>query len=195
MAQDLTTSPELIARANGACELCLSTDDLAPFALTSPEGYTDSAAVLTCAECRRRLEERDLSDPDHWRALEKTMWTPVPPVQVIAWRVLAGLSRLDWARDLHDQLWLDEETAAWAQMRAPAPVTAATHFDGNGAALSDGDTVTLIKDLTVKGSSKTAKRGTAVRGISLVTDNPGQIEGRVNGEQIIILTKFVKRQT
>ena len=51
----------------------------------------------------------------------------------------------------------------------------------------------MIKDLDVKGTSFTAKRGTAVRGISLVADNPEQIEGRVNGTQIIILTKYVKK--
>jgi protein PhnA len=53
--------------------------------------------------------------------------------------------------------------------------------------------VTLTKDLTVKGANFTAKRGTAVRNISLVFDNEGQIEGRVNGQRIVILTKFVKK--
>ncbi|MCL4132727.1 UNVERIFIED_CONTAM: hypothetical protein GTU68_038099 [Idotea baltica] len=67
------------------------------------------------------------------------------------------------------------------------------HLDSNGVALAAGDTVTLIKDLNVKGTSFTAKRGTAVRGISLVTDNPAHIEGRINGQQIVILTEFVKR--
>lgn len=185
---------DLMTRADGACELCRGTEDLAPFALTPPEGYADSAAVLTCGECRGRLEARDLGAPDHWRALERTMWTPVPPVQVVAWRILSGLQRLDWAADLKSQLWLDEETQAWAELRAPAPVVESTHRDSNGAALADGDTVTLIKDLNVKGSSKTAKRGTAVRGITLVPDNGEQIEGRVNGERIVILTQFVKKQ-
>ena len=55
------------------------------------------------------------------------------------------------------------------------------------------DTVTLIKDLNVKGANFTAKRGTAVRGISLVADNAEQIEGRVNGQKIVILTQFVKK--
>ncbi len=50
------------------------------------------------------------------------------------------------------------------------------------------------QDPNVKGASFTAKRGTAVRRISLVSDNPGQIEGRVNGQQIVILTKYVKKQ-
>ena len=52
----------------------------------------------------------------------------------------------------------------------------------------------LIKDLPVKGAGFTAKRGTAVRGISLVQDNPEHIEGRVEGQRIVILTKFVKKK-
>jgi len=47
--------------------------------------------------------------------------------------------------------------------------------------------------LNVKGASFTAKRGTAVRKISLVPDNAAHIEGRVNGQQIVILTEFVKK--
>ena len=57
-----------------------------------------------------------------------------------------------------------------------------------------GDTVVLIKDLVVKGANFTAKRGTAVRGISLVVDNATHIEGSVEGQRIVILTEFVKRK-
>ena len=58
--------------------------------------------------------------------------------------------------------------------------------------LQAGDNIVIIKDLNVKGTSFVAKRGTAVRGISL-TDNPEHIEGRVNGTRIVILTCFVKK--
>jgi protein PhnA len=68
-----------------------------------------------------------------------------------------------------------------------------THKDSNGTILQAGDTVVLIKDLDVKGGGFTAKRGTAVRSITLVEGNAEQIEGRVNGQQIVILTKFVKK--
>nr|WP_247869261.1 alkylphosphonate utilization protein [Ahrensia sp. R2A130] len=67
------------------------------------------------------------------------------------------------------------------------------HRDSNGAVLEAGDTVTLIKDLPVKGAGFTAKRGTSVRGISLVADNADQIEGRVDGQRIVILCQYVKR--
>ena len=65
--------------------------------------------------------------------------------------------------------------------------------DANGNILKDGDNVTVIKDLKVKGANFTAKRGTAVRRISLVADNAGHIEGKVNGQRIVILTQFVKK--
>ena len=104
--------------------------------------------------------------------------------------LLARLAEHDWARDLADQLWLDYGTRAWAE-NVPS---ASAHRDANGAPLAQGDTVVLIKDLPVKGAGFTAKRGTAVRGISLVPDNPGQIEGRVEGQRIVILTEFVKKR-
>jgi protein PhnA len=91
-------------------------------------------------------------------------------------------------------LYLDDETLAWAQADGDGQTDdAVKHLDSNGAVLSAGDTVTLIKDLNVKGANFTAKRGTAVRKISLVADNPKQIEGRVEGQQIVILTEFVKK--
>ena len=52
----------------------------------------------------------------------------------------------------------------------------------------------LIKDLDVKGSTLNAKIGTAVRNIRLVHDNHEQIEGKIEGQSIVILTKFVKKQ-
>ena len=62
-----------------------------------------------------------------------------------------------------------------------------------GHVLQQGDSVVLIKDLNVKGANFTAKRGTAVRRINLVADNPEHIEGRVNDQYIVILTKYVKK--
>jgi len=67
------------------------------------------------------------------------------------------------------------------------------HKDSNGTVLEAGDTVTLIKDLKVKGENFTARQGTAVHGISLVADNPEHIEGKIEGQRIVILTQFVKK--
>jgi len=117
------------------------------------------------------------------------MWSEDPALQVVAARTLKRLDT-DWARDLLDQLYLDEETQAWADNVAPQT----NHRDSNGVALSAGDTVVLIKDLNVKGAGFTAKRGTAVHRITLVPDNDAHIEGRVEGQRIVILTEFVKKR-
>ena len=65
--------------------------------------------------------------------------------------------------------------------------------DSNGAELSDGDAVTVIKDLKVKGSSMVVKRGTKVRSIRLSEDDPTHIEGKVDGSSIFLKTCFLKK--
>jgi protein PhnA len=65
--------------------------------------------------------------------------------------------------------------------------------DSNGTRLADGDSVTVIKDLKVKGASETIKRGTLVKNIRL-TDDPAEIE--CNTKQVkglVLRTEFVKK--
>lgn len=65
--------------------------------------------------------------------------------------------------------------------------------DSNGTVLQNGDTVLVIKDLKVKGSSVTLKKGTKVKNIRL-TDSPEQIEGSVESVRGLVLkTEFVKK--
>lgn len=167
------------------CALCPADT---PLTDTPVPGGPEGVSVALCAICAAQLDGSP--DPDHWRCLASSMWSEDAATQVLAARMLARLSDHDWARDLADQLWLDDETRAWAENVARD----SGHRDSNGVALAQGDTVVLIKDLPVKGANFTAKRGTAVRGISLVADNPAHIEGRVEGQRIVILTEFVKKR-
>ncbi len=64
--------------------------------------------------------------------------------------------------------------------------------DSNGNILKDGDSVTVIKDLKVKGSSDVIKRGTKVNNIRL-TDDPAEIDCRVNKTAMVLRTEFVKK--
>ncbi|RNI32988.1 PhnA protein [Rufibacter immobilis] len=64
--------------------------------------------------------------------------------------------------------------------------------DSNGNLLNEGDTVTVIKDLKVKGSSSTIKRGTVVKNIRL-TDDEAEIEGRVERTVMVLKTCFLKK--
>jgi protein PhnA len=64
--------------------------------------------------------------------------------------------------------------------------------DSNGSLLAEGDAVILIKDLKVKGSSQTLKRGTMVKNIRL-TNAPAEIEGRAGGSTMVLKTDFLKK--
>lgn len=193
----MSTKKALHSRSESKCELCGASDDLKVYNVPPTSADTVDDSILMCGVCEGQINEPDTIDVHHWRCLNDSMWSQVPAVQVVAWRMLKRLGSQGeaWAQDALDMMYLDDETKAWA--KALEPVTrdedAVVHMDSNGAVLETGDTVTLIKDLDVKGTSFVAKRGTAVRGIALVDSNPEHIEGRVNGTRIVILTKFVKK--
>lgn len=71
-------------------------------------------------------------------------------------------------------------------------VTADLPRDSNGAELADGDAVTVIKDLKVKGSSMVIKRGTRVKSIRL-TENPEEVDCKIDGSSIVLKTCFLKK--
>jgi len=191
----MSTESILKQRSNNSCELCTSPDDLAVYSVPPNSLDNPDDSVLLCSTCRTQVEQSETLDVHHWRCLNDSMWSQVPAVQVMAWRMLSPLSASEsWAQDALDIMYLDEDTQQWAASGESISDEAGSgHVDSNGAALEAGDTVTLIKDLNVKGTSFVAKRGTAVRGIALVQDNLEHIEGRVNGTRIVILTKFVKK--
>lgn len=182
-------------RSGSHCELCGSENNLSVYSV--PHSASDDAdhSVLLCDTCRNQIENPETADQAHWRCLNDSMWSQVPAVQVMAWRQLKSLSHEVWAQDLLDMLYLDEETLAWAEAGVTATSSnddTAPTLDSNGNVLQDGDSVTLIKDLVVKGANFTAKRGTMVKNISL-TSNPEHIEGRVNGVQIVLVANFLKK--
>lgn len=191
----MSIEKELQSRSESKCELCSATDNLSVYEIPPVSAATPDQCILLCTTCQEQIEEPEKVDVNHWRCLNDSMWSQVPAVQVMAWRMLTRLSNEGWPQDLLDMLYLDDDTLAWAQANGDGQSDEDTvkHLDSNGAVLEAGDTVTLIKDLNVKGANFTAKRGTAVRGISLVPDNAEQIEGKVNGQQIVILTQFVKK--
>lgn len=190
----MALNEELIERANGVCEFCKSDAGLTIYDVPPNADATAKNSIYVCQTCNAQLLDPSLADGKHWACLNDAMWSEVPAVQITAWRMLDNLKGETWASDLLDMLYLEEENLEWAKANIFATdPDAIKHLDSNGAVLAAGDTVTLIKDLNVKGTTFTAKRGTAVRRISLVPDNAEHIEGKVNGQQIVILTKFVKK--
>ena len=185
---------ELIERSGGVCELCLAKSELTQEAVEPTKSRGGDDYVYVCITCSSQIQDPKEMDPNHWRCLNEAIWSEVAAVKVVAFRVLSQLKDEGWTNDLLEMMYLEDEVKDWA--KAGLLIDGASklvHRDSNGVTLSTGDNVVLIKDLVVKGANFTAKRGTAVRGISLVHDNEDQIEGRVSGQHIVILTQFVKK--
>jgi len=191
----MDTETSLITRSESKCELCSSIENLVVYNIPPDSNNTPDQSAYLCEICIDQINNSNNIDPNHWRCLNDSMWSQVPGVQVLAWRMLTRLSNEGWPQDLLDMLYLDDDMLNWAKAteEGNSDGESIKHLDSNGALLSAGDSVTLTKDLNVKGANFTAKRGTAVRNISVVTDNAEHIEGKVNGQQIVILTKFVKK--
>lgn len=180
-------------RADSKCELCASDSHLNVYDVPPQLDASADNCLLLCEICQGQIENPTTVDVNHWRCLNDSMWNPEPVVQVMAWRMLNHLRSEGWPQDLLDMLYLEPEVQTWAEakLKHEDSNTQPTK-DSNGNTLEAGDTVTLIKDLVVKGAGFTAKRGTAVKNISL-TDNPKQIEGRVNGTRIVLISAFLKK--
>ncbi len=149
--------------------------------------------VLLCDTCRDPIQSGEPLGGGHWFCLQEAVWSEVTAVQVLSFRLLHRLEDQKWATNLLDQVYLEDEVLAWAERGLEKNVTKVEEtVDSNGAVLCDGDSVTLIKDLDVKGAGFTAKRGTTVKNIR-VGDDPTHIEGRINKMSIMLKTCFLKR--
>lgn len=183
---------EITKRSEGKCELCGSTDGLSIHAVKPKNGNSIDECAHICSVCNAQIQGDADLEPNHWRCLNDSMWSEVDAVKVLAWRMLNALKAEGWPNDLLEMMYLEEDTLEWAKHGIPNEDTP-VHLDSNGVQLTAGDTVVLIKDLKVKGGNFTAKRGTAVRNITLVHDNAEHIEGKVEGQRIVILTQYVKK--
>lgn len=95
-----------------------------------------------------------------------------------------------------DDYIYDEATGEW-RPAGEAAAAAAEGFevrDASGNLLADGDSVTLIKDLKVKGANQTLKQGTVIRSIRL-TDNAEEIDCRHDTiKGLVLRTEFVRKR-
>lgn len=187
---------KLLIRSEKKCELCQSGASLKLYEVP-PQTYSDEDnCMMICDKCSAQIEKKEELDHKHWAGLTTSMWSEVPGIQVVSWRMLNRLRQESWASDSLDLMYLDDERLAWAKATGDHEndATVDLHKDSNGAILQDGDTVVLTKSLDVKGSTLNARMGTVVKNIRLVADNTEQIEGKIEGQVIVILTKYLRKQ-
>jgi protein PhnA len=164
------------------CQLCGSEEGLTAYTV-APKDET----ITICSTCAASIDDPTTNEK-HWNCLHDSMWSTEPAVQVIAFRLLTKLG----AQDQLDMMYLDDDVKAWAE-EGLADENAEPTRDANGTILQAGDSVSIIKDLVVKGAGFTAKQGTTVKNIQMVHGDPLHIQGRVNGTKIFILSEFLKK--
>ncbi len=186
---------ELQDRSGNQCELCASTKNLSIYEVPPISTGGVDGSILACYHCIEQINNPETVDSNHWRCLNDSMWSEFSAVKVVAWRMLHRLKKDGWSQDLLDMMYLEPEELNFAQASGDHldESEKIIHRDSNGAILQAGDNVVLIKDLKVKGSSMVCKQGTAVRRISLDSENAEYIEGKVDGQNIVIVTKYVKK--
>lgn len=191
----MTVIDELKERSGNKCELCAAENNLKVYEVPPVSVGGIDGSLMACDVCIHQIENPEATDPNHWRCLNDSMWSEYDSVKVIAWRMLSRLKSEGWPKDLLDMMYLEDDALNWAKATGEglSESEKIIHRDVNGVILENGDSVVLVKDLKVKGSSMVAKQGTAVRRISLDHENAEYIEGKVDGQQIVIITKYVKK--
>lgn len=189
----MSIQKELDERSNKQCELCTSSGQLSAFAVEPTNNRGGYEYVNICSNCESQIFGDKDMDTNHWRCLNDAIWSEVDAVKVMSYRILNKIKSEGWPQDLLDMMYMEDEVLNWAKSGLSADGDAIQHIDSNGNVLQDGDHVVLVKDLNVKGGNFTAKRGTAVKNIKLDPDNSEYIEGKVENQNIVILTKFVKK--
>ncbi|MCC1483091.1 PhnA domain-containing protein [Winogradskyella immobilis] len=186
----MITEKELKQRSRNQCELCSSAEDLLIYIVPK----ANELMLYACANCIEQMNDEDKIDVNHWRCLNDSMWSEYDAVKIMAWRMLNRIDA-DWPQDLIGMMYLENEILELAKAAGDgeADENEIVHKDVNGVVLNHGDSVVLIKDLKIKGSSMVAKQGTAVRNIRLDRDNAEYIEGKVGPTLTVIITKYVKK--
>ena len=186
---------QLKQRSENKCELCGSETNLQVYEILPQTSSNEDNSIYICSKCIAQIDKKEDLDAKHWAFLTTSMWSEVPGIQVVSWRMLNRFRNESWASDALDMMYMDDERLAWAKATGDHDNDSSVdlHRDCNGATLTAGDTVVLIKSLDVNGTTLNAKMGTVVKNIRLVEDNTEQIEGKIEGQVIVILTKYVRK--
>ena len=190
----MALNPTLKERSNSSCELCSNeTLELRGYAVPPKNNDSTDNEVVLCTDCYDSITKGDYSNTNHWRCLTGSIWSEVPAVQALSYKILKKLTSEAWATEAIESVYLEDAVVDWANAEDELEAAKVVHKDSYGVLLETGDNVILTQNLNVKGANFIAPKGTMVRKIRLVPDNAEQIEGKIEGDTIVILTKYVKK--
>ncbi len=109
---------DLARRAKSKCELTGAAGvPLRPYEVPPVAAEPDlDRTLLLSEECHEALERPNKLAGRQWQSLAEVVWSEMPAVQVVAWRMLSCLAkREDWAREVIEEVFLDPEVEEWAK--------------------------------------------------------------------------------
>jgi len=166
-----------------SCAICGADTQTAKYQVKPKE-----CSIDICELCLSQINQQDPKklDTDHLRCLDNAMWSESEAVKVVVYRLYVKLCD----QDKLDMIYLDDETLNWAKQDESLDI----HKDAHGVVLNHGDTVTIIKDLPVKGAGFVAKQGLVVKNISLNKSDSSLVLGKINGTAIYLKCSFIKKR-
>lgn len=191
----MSIEQSIISRATNSCEVCQNNTPEHLFTIHPDKDITEENTVYVCSACHGPLSLQETFKSEDWTFIAHSIWSELPAVQIIAYRVLNGLKSETWAQEALDMMYLEDSIKEKADMfEYLASMVQERHRDSLGQELFDNDTVVLTKTLDVKGSTLKASLGTVIKNIRLDKNNTDYIEGKIEGQSIMILTKYLRKQ-
>ena len=123
------------SRSAGVCELTGETGSLNYYEVKPTSGDQPDRVILICDKALAQIEKREEQDSSYWeKHLPTAMWSEVPGVQVVSWRMLNRFKTESWAVEALDMMYLDEETLEWAKASGDhlGDGNVVLHKDSNG---------------------------------------------------------------
>ncbi|RLA74202.1 MAG: alkylphosphonate utilization protein [Epsilonproteobacteria bacterium] len=166
-----------------SCDICGAKKSDIKYQVKPKESY-----INICELCLSQIEQNDPQklNLNHLRCLDNSMWSEDEAVLVVVYRLLTKLQY----QDKMDMIYLRDEVMTWAHY----DTTANTHKDAHGVVLNSGDSITIIKDLPVKGAGFVAKQGQVVKNISLDKNDTSLVLGKINGISVYLKCSFIKKR-
>lgn len=147
--------------------------------------YLKAEAYLNPAEYFKRLSTEDRQAVTS--EFQIILSNPTP------WLEAFGMEANLWFADASEATQWIQDQVDMLNRAAPSDGTQSVTKDSNGTTLNEGDSVTVIKDLKVKGGSSDLKRGTLVKKIHLIAGDSENIECNVQGSTLVLKTQFLKK--
>src|SRR5688500_20399709 len=111
----MSVESALRKRRSNKCKLCKSENKLTIYEVPPHSEQREEDCLLVCEKCSLQLTKKEEPNSKHWACLNESMWSEVPAVQVVTWRMLNRLRNESWAAEAIDMMFLDEPTLEWAK--------------------------------------------------------------------------------